>query len=155
MGDHLNLGIPVGYLPHYRKSPVTDPWEPLFSRVDEGVASLAARIRDVHCNGRGFLHGGVLSALADNAMGLSVIETLKAEGTERARAGLTLTLTIDFLSVAHLGQLLEIRPRVLKAGRTLAFVDCLASADGTPIARGNASFRIFAEPSSSHSVPKL
>ena len=150
MGDHLHLGTPVGYLPHYRKSPVTDPWEPLFSRVEEGVVSLATRIRDVHCNGRGFLHGGVLSALADNAMGLSVIETLRAEGKERARAGVTLTLAIDFLSVAHVGQLLEIRPRVLKAGRTLAFVDCVASADASPIARANASFRIFAEPDSSN-----
>lgn len=153
MGDQLNLGTPAGYLPHYRKSPVTDPWEPLFSRVEEGIVSLATRIRDVHCNGRGFLHGGVLSSLADNAMGLSVIETLRSNGAERSGAGLTLTLTIDFLSVAQVGQLLEIRPRVLKTGRTLAFVDCIASADASPIARANASFRIFVESSSSEPDP--
>ena len=28
--------IPQGYAAHFRKSPVTEPWEPLFSRIVEG-----------------------------------------------------------------------------------------------------------------------
>jgi acyl-coenzyme A thioesterase PaaI-like protein len=85
--------IPQGYAAHFRRSPVTEPWEPLFSRVVEGTAILAIRIRQAHCNGKGFLHGGVVSALADNAMiGLSLIETLRREGVERGRAGITVNL---------------------------------------------------------------
>jgi acyl-coenzyme A thioesterase PaaI-like protein len=34
-------------------------------------------------------------------------------------------------------------PRVLRAGGSLGFVDCLVRADDQPIARGNATFRIF------------
>ena len=30
--------IPAGFEPHFRKSPFTDPWEPLYSRkTDQGV----------------------------------------------------------------------------------------------------------------------
>ncbi len=65
--------VPSGYEPHFRKSPVTDPWEPLFVRRDGGALSLGLRIAAAHCNGRGLLHGGVISALADNAMGLACV----------------------------------------------------------------------------------
>jgi acyl-coenzyme A thioesterase PaaI-like protein len=35
-------------------------------------------LRAVHCNSRGFVHGGVIAALADNAMGLSFVRVFKA-----------------------------------------------------------------------------
>ena len=96
------------------------------------------------------MHGGVLSALADNAMGLSVIEAANAIGLRRARAGVTLSLAIDFLSSGGVGQWLEIVPRVLKVGRSVAFVDCVASADGKAIARASASFRVFSSDEADH-----
>ena len=68
--------IPDGYERHFRTSPLTDPWEPLYSKADNGAIILALRIRQAHCNSRGFAHGGLMSALADNAMGLSLIERL-------------------------------------------------------------------------------
>ena len=49
-----------------RRSAVTDPWLPLFSKAGGGVVQLALRVRPAHCNGKGFLHGGVINALADN-----------------------------------------------------------------------------------------
>lgn len=135
--------IPQGFVPHSRTSPATDPWEPLFSKVGDQKVVLATRIRSAHCNSKGFLHGGVLSALADNAMGLSAIEAANALGLRRARAGVTLSLAIDFLSTGGIGQWLEVVPRVLKVGRSVAFVDCVVSADGKAIARASASFRVF------------
>lgn len=33
--------VPPGYELHFRKSPVTDPWEPLFVRRDDSALSLA------------------------------------------------------------------------------------------------------------------
>jgi uncharacterized protein (TIGR00369 family) len=135
--------IPQGYAAHFRKSPVTEPWEPLFSRIVEGAVILATRIRQAHCNGKGFLHGGVVSALADNAMGLSLIETLRREGIQRGRGGITVNLAVDFLASAQIGQWLEIMPRVLNIGRTIAFTDCLVRADGKLTARANATFRFY------------
>ena len=52
-----NQSIPAGYEPHFRKSPVTDPWEPLYVRRDNSGLSLGLRIAREHCNGRGLLFG--------------------------------------------------------------------------------------------------
>lgn len=128
--------VPPGYEPHFRKSPVTDPWEPLFVRRDGSALSLGLRIASVHCNARGLLHGGVISALADNAMGLACVMRM-----ERSSA-LTVSLSVDFLAVGRIGQWLEVRARPAKLGRTLAFADARMEADGEIIAKAAATLRI-------------
>jgi uncharacterized protein (TIGR00369 family) len=137
--------VPDGYVPHLRASPVTDPWQPLFSRTDKGTVALALRVRNAHCNGKGLLHGGVINALADNAMGLSIIETLRQQGIERGRSGSTVSLSLDFLLTAQVGQWVEFVPRVLRVGRGIGFADCLVLADSQTIARGNATYRFYEE----------
>jgi len=128
---------PDGFLRHYRQSPLTNPWEPLFSRKAEGVVSLGFRAAQAHANGRGFVHGGMISALADNAMGLSCVETLGD-----AASLVTVNLAVDFLGVANLGQWVEITPKVSRAGSTLCFADAMITADGAPCARAHATFRV-------------
>ncbi len=135
-----NQSIPAGHELHFRKSPVTDPWEPIYVRRDEGGLSLGLRIARVHCNGRGLLHGGVISALADNAMGLVCIL-----GMVRSSA-LTVSLSVDFLSAGTIGQWLEVRAVPTKLGRTLAFADAQIVADGEMIAKAAATFRIVGIP---------
>jgi acyl-coenzyme A thioesterase PaaI-like protein len=135
--------IPEGYSRHFRTSPLTDPWEPLYSKAENGAIHLALRIRKAHCNSRGFAHGGLISALADNAMGLSLSEALGERHKERPSGLVTITLSLDFLGAGRIDQWLEFVPRVLRAGGSLGFVDCLVRADDQPIARGNATFRIF------------
>jgi uncharacterized protein (TIGR00369 family) len=128
---------PEGFAPHYRKSPVTDPWEPLYSRKLEGAVQIGLRLGPAHCNSRGFLHGGVIAALADNAMGLSCGTLLPSvEGL------VTVTLGVDYVGSASIGQWIQIEPRVVKAGRSMAFADALVTADGAVIARANAAFRV-------------
>jgi hypothetical protein len=41
--------IPEGYSRHFRTSPLTDPWEPLYSKAENGAILLALRIRKAHC----------------------------------------------------------------------------------------------------------
>jgi acyl-coenzyme A thioesterase PaaI-like protein len=135
--------IPEGYSRHFRTSPLTDPWEPLYSKAENAAILLALRIRKAHCNSRGFAHGGLISALADNAMGLSLSEALGERHKERPSGLVTITLSLDFLGAGRIDQWLEFVPRVLRAGGSLGFVDCLVRADDQPIARGNATFRIF------------
>ena len=36
----MNPSIPEGFERHYRQSPVTDPWEPLYSRKTEDAVIL-------------------------------------------------------------------------------------------------------------------
>ena len=132
-------GVPDGYVPYSRSSSVTDPWQPLFTKTEAGTVNLALRVRSAHCNGKGLLHGGVTGALADNAMGLSVIETLSQQSIKRGRSGSTVSLSLDFLSSARVGQWVVFAPRVLKVGSGIGFVDCLILADSQTIARGNAT----------------
>jgi uncharacterized protein (TIGR00369 family) len=130
---------PEGFAPHFKKSPVTDPWEPLFSRLCDQIVHLGLWLRDAHCNSRGFVHGGVIAALADNAMGISCVLTNQA-----ATSAVTVSLSVDYVATAKIGQWLLIEPRVVKTGNTLGFVDALISADREIIARATATFRLLA-----------
>ena len=128
--------IPDGFAPHFRKSGLTDPWEPLYSRNTGEAIRIGLRAGPAHANSRGFVHGALISALADNAMGLSC--GLSLEGI----SGLvTVGLSVDFLSTARLGQWVEIRPLVLRTGRNLSFCSATIHADDTLCARANATFR--------------
>jgi uncharacterized protein (TIGR00369 family) len=100
---------------------------------------IGLRLAAKHCNSRGFLHGGVIAALADNAMGLSCAGELASAG------GLvTVSLSLDYVGAARLGQWLQIEPRVIKTGKSMAFADALVTADGSTIARASATFRVLA-----------
>ena len=137
--------VPDGFVPHFKKSRVTDPWEPLYSRTLLAAVQIGVRLREEHCNSRGFVHGGVIAALADNAMGLSFWQVTKAgaEGNrELPKGAVTVSLNIDYATTANTGQWLQIEPRVIRAGRSMDFVDALITADGTVIARASATFRV-------------
>ena len=130
--------VPDGFAPHFKSSPVTAAWEPLFSCRGERSVQLGLWVREAHCNSRGFVHGGVIAALADNAMGLSCVACHST-----VKGALTLSLNVDYLAIAKLGQWLQFTPRVIKAGGSLDFADALITADGETAARANATFRIF------------
>jgi uncharacterized protein (TIGR00369 family) len=128
---------PPGFAPHFRKSPVTDAWEPLFSRRADGVVEIGFRAGRPHANGRGFVHGGLISALADNAMGLSCAERLGD-----AASLVTVSLSLDFLGTASLGQWVQVEPRLNRLGSTLCFAEAVVTADGAPCAKAHATFRV-------------
>ena len=132
----MTRDIPEGFAPHFRKSGLTDPWEPLYSRNTGVAIRIGLRAGPAHANSRGFVHGALISALADNAMGLSC--GLSLDGI----AGLvTVGLSLDYLSTARLDQWLEIRPVVLRTGKNLSFCAATIHADEALCARANATFR--------------
>ena len=139
MTDALQA-MPQGFEPHFRRSRITDPWEPLFSRRIPGEAILIGlRAGEPHVNSRGFVHGGLIATLADNAMGLSCHEHLQGA----APIGLvTVSLGIDYLGIARIGQWLEFSTSFVKPGRSLCFAQAFVTADGKACARANATFSI-------------
>ncbi|MFN3522267.1 MAG: PaaI family thioesterase [Phenylobacterium sp.] len=134
---------PPGFERHDRQSPVTDPWEPLYSRKAEGAVILGFLADTAHTNSRGFVHGGLISALADNAMGLSCARRLGD-----LQSLVTVNLSLDFLASARMGQWLEFDTVFVKPGGTLCFTQAFVTADGQPCAKANAVFRVVrkAEP---------
>ncbi|HEY1708769.1 MAG TPA: PaaI family thioesterase [Rhizomicrobium sp.] len=139
----MSNAIPDGFERHFRTSAVTDPWEPLYSRRGEALVEIGMIVSTQHCNSRGFLHGGVVAALADNAMGLSFGAARSAKHGTAAKGAVTVTLALDYLATASIGQWMCVTPRVLRAGRQMGFADALITAELTPIARASATFRVI------------
>ena len=136
----MTSAIPDGFAPHFRKSPLTEPWEPIYSKTTDSAVILGLRIAEAHTNSRGMAHGGLITALADNAMGLSCGHV--AGGGTRL---VTVNLSADFLGPAKIGQWLEIVSEVVKTGSRLCFAQALITADGVPCARANGTFSVVTQ----------
>ena len=130
-----------GFERHFRPSPFTAPWEPIWSKRMGDVIHMGVIAAPAHCNSRGLVHGALLTALADNAMGLSC-----AIG-QGERQLVTVNLGIDFVASARQGQWVEVQPCVVRHGSSLCFASALIFADGMPCARANGTFRVVASPS--------
>jgi len=137
----MTTDIPAGFEPHFRKSPFTDPWEPLYSRTAETGISMGLRLAKPHTNARGLIHGGLIASLADNSMGYSC-----AQATGWTTSFVTVTLAIDYVGSARLGQWLAVECEVIKTGSTLCFAQSLIKADDIVIARASATFRVVPKP---------
>lgn len=131
------MTIPPGFEPHFRKSPLTDPWEPLYSRVTTDAVIIGLRAGSQHCNSRGFVHGGLITALADNAMGLSC-----ARRHEQVAGLVTVSLSMEFLRAAKSGQWLEFVTSFTKTGKSLDFAQGHVDADGERCALMSATFAV-------------
>jgi uncharacterized protein (TIGR00369 family) len=132
--------LPEGFAPHTRKSPLTDPWEPLYARKLADRTVLGLTVAAAHTNSRGFLHGGLIAALADNAMGLSCGVVLAREGLP-ANGLVTISLGVDYVGKAEIGQWLAFETTYVRPGRTICFAEAEITADGAPVARARATFR--------------
>jgi acyl-coenzyme A thioesterase PaaI-like protein len=54
----------------------------------------------------------------------------------------TVSLAVDYLSVARPTQWVEIQPRINRLGRSLCFAEAIVVADGEPCAKAHATFRV-------------
>ena len=135
--------VPEGFEHHLRRSPLTAPWEPIYYKRTSDAVILGVRLAEPHTNSRALAHGGFITALADNAMGLSC--GLKLDGKGRL---LTAGLSVDFISSARIGQWVAFETEVLKVGKTLCFAQCFVTADGVRCARANGTFSVVLQPKS-------
>jgi uncharacterized protein (TIGR00369 family) len=133
---------PEGFTPFYRKSPLTDPWEPILCRKLPDRVILGLHAREAHCNARGMIHGGLIAALADNAMGHSCVAAMESAG-HKPGGLLTISLSVDYVGAAKLGQWLAFDTVYAKTGKTLCFAQLFVTADGETIARADAKFRVM------------
>lgn len=132
--------VPDGFTLHDRSSPLTAPWEPIYALRRAGRYLLAIEVRAEHTNSRGLVHGGLIAALADNAMGLSLGEMLEADGRPASRGAITTSLTVDYLDRATIGEWLRFTTDFIHAGRRTAVTQAIVTSGDRVIARANASF---------------
>ncbi len=93
--------------------------------LGEGTALVEMTPTEDMANHAGFVHGGMISALADSAMGRSLL-TIKP-GVARA---MSFDLKLSFISPAQVGEALRATGRVVHAGRRTAVAECTVEAPG-------------------------
>jgi acyl-coenzyme A thioesterase 13 len=135
-GLHENPPVP-GFAPLRRSSPFLERVGPLYQRVIDGPFTVGLRVLPEHVNGRGLVHGGLLSTLADVALGYAT-----AFSQEPALPLVTVNLSMDFCGSAGLGEWVEVQPSVHKVGRNMAFASAMLTVDGRPLARASAVFQV-------------
>lgn len=135
--------IPDGFERHFRQSKLTDPWEPLYSRKLDDRLQLGLVLAEAHCNSRGLVHGGLIAALADNAMGLSCAFQVQQSGRDPSKGLVTISLNTDYLGAGKQGEWLEIDPEVSKAGGSICFVRSKIRANDRLIATASATFKVL------------
>src|SRR6202451_4839182 len=118
------IDIPQGFERQTRRSPLTDPWEPIYSKQMPDAIILGLWLATPHTNARGFVHGGLIAALTDKAMGHSCAHKMGG-----AHSLVTVGMSIDFISSAEIGQWLTVETEVIKAGAPLCFAQCFVTAD--------------------------
>jgi uncharacterized protein (TIGR00369 family) len=107
----------------------------------EGMAVVEMTSTEDMANHSGFVHGGMISTLADSAMGRS-LRTLKP-GVTRA---MSFDLKLSFIGAAKIGEKLRATGRVVHAGRRTVVTDCrIEGKDGRLVATASATFAVTRE----------
>jgi uncharacterized protein (TIGR00369 family) len=114
-----------------------------FEMVDsgEGWASVEMTPTEDMANVSGFVHGGVISALADSAMG-RCLRTVEP-GVARA---MSFDLKLNFITAAKIGETLRATGRVIHAGQRTMVAECrVEGREGRLIATASATFAVTRE----------
>jgi acyl-coenzyme A thioesterase 13 len=109
------VSTPAGYVPYHRSSRYLELIGPVYEAAHD-PSRVGLRIDERHTNARGFLHAGLLVAVADTIMGHTAQRAL-GPGSHLV----TVSLTTDFTSSARAGDWLEAHATVRRAGRRLSF----------------------------------
>ncbi|MBI1212756.1 MAG: hotdog fold thioesterase [Alphaproteobacteria bacterium] len=107
---------PAGYEPVFADAGFNKYVGPVW-RAKDGQ-DFRFTVRDVHMNGGGALHGGMMMALADIAMGKTVHAALEPEG-QRA---MTVSLNCDFIGAVKLGETIVTQVQITRRTRSIVFV---------------------------------
>ncbi len=108
---------------------------------DDGVAVVEMAATADMANSSGVVHGGMISTLADSAMGRA-LRTIKP-GVARS---MSFDLKLSFISAAKVGETLRATGRVVHAGRRTAVTECrVEGRNGRLVATASGTFAITRE----------
>ena len=134
------MALPEGFEPLFRTSPFLDLIGPIFNKRVNKDITIAFLAEEKHCNARGIVHGGMFSSLADIALGYNT-----AFSGEKPIPMVTVSLSVDYMGSAKLGDWIEITSNVEKIGGSMAFASCRFCVDGKMVAKASAVFKIVSK----------
>ena len=86
--------------------------------VEEGSLTVEFTVREEMTNPGKILHGGVSAAMMDDVIGMTVF----ALGRESFYT--TINLSIDYLLPAKVGDIIFVKSKVIRAGKTVINIEC-------------------------------
>ena len=106
--------------------------------MGEGSAVVEMTTTEDMANHSGFVHGGMISTLADSAMGRSV-RTLRPSVIR----AMSFDLKLNFINAAKVGETLRATGHVIHAGRRTVVAECsVAGTDGRLVATASGTFAV-------------
>jgi uncharacterized protein (TIGR00369 family) len=109
------------------------------TKRDTGYCELELVVERKHLNRINVPHGGSLATLIDTAAGIAVA---LAQGPDTVLPSVTLSLSMQFVGQAKVGDVLTTTARRIGGGRTIAYATAeIKTQDGRMVARGDGTFR--------------
>jgi uncharacterized protein (TIGR00369 family) len=112
---------------------------PLYARLAGAGLQLGFRVEPRHCNPMGICHGGMMATFCDMLLPISAHVLSKEVGN---RFLPTINLQIDYLAATPLGSWVQGEAQLLRATRSLVFMQGLVHADDVAVARVSGIFKI-------------
>jgi uncharacterized protein (TIGR00369 family) len=127
---------PEGYVLQGARGAFSTHNGPYFAMRTETGSKQAFFALPRHCNGLGIVHGGMLSAFLDGVLAASV-------GRASGAAGVTIHLSIDFLSMARRGEWVFGESHVTRSAKEVVFTEGRIYVGSRDIVRGSGVFKLM------------
>ncbi len=122
-------------------NPITTWLDGTLIKASAGSVTADFDVRADQCNHAGVIHGGVISTILDEIMGMTLI-TLKIE-----HLYVTINLHVDFLFGAKAGEKVTAISEVFRVGKKIANVEAkLYNAEGKLLAKGSSNLAATSVP---------
>jgi len=132
----VNDGLDKKLFEYLQKSIKNTPYYQMLgielSALAPGRADIKVVAGQQHSNPMGLVHGGLISSLADAAMG-NAIRSLGIKGV-------TVDMSIAFTASARMGDTIVARGKVLKSGKNMIFAEAEVYAGDVLIGHSKATF---------------
>jgi len=105
---------------------------------DDGGVHLEIEVEEQHSNPYNILHGGVMTTMADTAMGAACLM--------RNKKVVTVSITLEFMHPVHLGSRIITDAKIINEGRHVMVCECeLVDANKKIFAKAHAVFFAIAK----------
>ena len=129
LNQNLNRKIADG-----NPNPISTWLDGTLKKAEMGSISVEFVVREDQCNHAGVLHGGIISTMLDELMGMTLI-TIEIDFLY-----VTINLHVDFLFGAKAGETVTVTSEVFRVGKKIANVEAkMYNAAGKILAKGTSN----------------
>lgn len=126
--------VPDGFVPADLGAGFGAHFGPVY--MDRARSRMGFRVSKLHMNPINGLHGGAMATFADTQL-----MAIRAGAEEGRTHSPTISLSLDYLAPAKVGDWVEAEVTMVKTTRTMIFTQAIMTVDGNPVARASAIYR--------------